>query len=90
MLEESEGQGSRLRGKRQGGRHRKTGSQVRVSDGDRPQRTQDIFLNTTLLLPTERIPLENCSTVAEKIQHEGTSTVAATFYYYFLLATISI
>lgn len=46
MLEESEGQGSRLRGERQGGRQRKRGSQVRVSDGDRPQRTQDIFLNT--------------------------------------------
>lgn len=43
MLEESEGQGSRLRGERQGGRQRKRGSQVRVSDGDRPQRTQDIF-----------------------------------------------
>lgn len=42
MLKESEGQRSRLRGKRQGGRHRKIGSQVRVSDGDRPQRTQDI------------------------------------------------
>lgn len=40
MLEESEGQGSRLRGERQGGRQRKRGSQVRVSDGDRPQRTQ--------------------------------------------------
>lgn len=39
MLKESEGQRSRLRGKRQGGRHRKIGSQVRVRDGDRPQRT---------------------------------------------------
>lgn len=85
MLEESEGQGSRLRGERQGGRHRKTGSQVRVSDGDRLQRTQDIFLNATLLLPSERIPL-NYSTVAEKIQHEGTSAAATTFHYYFLLA----
>lgn len=46
MLEESEGQGSRLRGERQGGRQRKRGSQVRVSDSDRPQRTQDISLNT--------------------------------------------
>ena len=46
MLEESEGQRSRLRGERQGGRQRKRGSQVWVSDGDRPQRTQDILLNT--------------------------------------------
>lgn len=43
MLEESEGQGSRLRGERQGGRQRKRGSQVRVSDGDRQRGRKALF-----------------------------------------------
>lgn len=63
MLEESEGQGSRLRGERQGGRQRKRGSQVRVSDGDRPQRTQRHLPKYLGVEPPERIYLEKCSTV---------------------------
>lgn len=39
-LEQSDDrQVSRLRGKKSDGRHRETGRQVNISDGDRPQRT---------------------------------------------------
>lgn len=85
MLEESEGQGSRLRGERQGGRQRKRGSQVRVSEGDRPQRTQDIFLNTCGC-PTPNL-LRRCSTDPEKIRLKGSSAIATTFCSYFLFAS---
>ena len=85
MLEESEGQGSRLRGERQGGRQRKRGSQVRVSDGDRPQRTQDIFQNTWAWNPPERIYLEKCSTA--EVNLKGPLHSLRLFYNYFLLAS---
>lgn len=87
MLEESEGQGSRLRGERQGGRQRKRGSQVRVSEGDRPQRTQDIFLNTCSCSTPNLFG--KCSAVKEKIQLKGTSAIATTFCCDFLFLKFS-
>lgn len=70
MLEESEGQG-RLRGE-VGDRGKES---VRVSDGDRPQRTQDIFLKyldvVSCCSTPERISLENAALLERRHNLRG-------------------
>lgn len=70
-LEQSDDrQVSRLRGKKSDGRHRKTGRQVNISDGDRPQRTL-CLLHSCLSENTCKVLTVHFST-QQDIHYQGT------------------
>lgn len=70
-LEQSDDrQVSRLRGKKSDGRHRKTGRQVNISDGDRPQRTL-CLLHSCLSENTYKVLTVHFST-QQDIHYQGT------------------
>lgn len=65
---------SRLRGKKSDGRHRKTGRQVNISDGDGPQRTSRLLHSSQLrsthstLLDTQQDSHYQCT---KKLENQG-------------------